>query len=133
MTIAVGVQDRPSSAPQTGTWESDYKLIGDPTFAEAVTAVSSLIFAFGGTPAFFNIVSEMRNPKHYTRSLLICQSIVAATYITTGIVVYYFCGSYVASPALGSAGKTVKKAAYAVALPGLCVTTILVIHVGKDP
>ena len=131
MTIAVGVQDRPSAAPQTGVWESDYKLIGDPSFTEAVTAVSALIFAFAGTPAFFNIVSEMRNPRHCTRSLLICQASVTATYITIGIVVYYFCGSYVASPALGSAGPTMKKAAYGLAFPGLCVTTILVIHVCK--
>lgn len=31
------------------------------------------------------------------------------TYITVGIVIYYHCGSYVPSPALGSADPTVKK------------------------
>lgn len=50
------------------------------------------------------------------------------TYITIGIVVYYFCGSYVASPALGSAGPLLKKICYGFALPGLIVTTTLVIH-----
>lgn len=133
VTVAVGVQDRPSAAPPAGVWRSDYKLIGKPSFTEAVTAVSAQIFAFGGTPAFFNIVSEMRDPRHYTRSLLICQGCVTATYITLGTVVYYFCGSYVASPALGSAGPTMKKVSYGLAFPGLCVTTIIVIHVGKPP
>lgn len=129
VTIAVGVQDRPASALQSGVWVSNYKIIGDPSFTEAISAVSSLIFAFAGTPAFFNIVSEMRDPRLYTRSLLICQSGVTGTYIAIGTVVYYFCGSYVASPALGSAGPTMKKVSYGLALPGLLVTTILVIHV----
>jgi amino acid permease len=129
LTIAVGIQDRPASAPQEGNWSSDYKIIGDPSFTEAITAVSSLIFAYAGTPSFFSIVSEMRDPRYYTRSLLICQSGVTAIYITIGTVVYYFCGSYVASPALGSAGVIMKKVAYGFALPGLIVTTMLVIHV----
>ncbi|KAL4750343.1 hypothetical protein BDW72DRAFT_203981 [Aspergillus terricola var. indicus] len=129
ITIAVGVQDRPSEAPHTpGPWTSDYKLIDNPSFTEGITAVSSLIFAYCGTPAFFAIVSEMRDPKYYTRSLMICQSGVTAIYTTTGTVVYYYCGSYVASPALGSAGPTVKKVAYGFALPGLIVTVMLVIH-----
>jgi hypothetical protein len=46
-----------------------------------------------------------------------------------GIVVYYFCGSYVASPALGSAGVTMKKVCYGLALPGLLATTTITIHV----
>lgn len=71
----------------------------------------------------------MRDTRHYTRSLVICQSGVTITYITIGIVVYYYCGSYVASPALGSAGATMKKVCYGLALPGLLATTMLVIHV----
>lgn len=132
VTIAVGVEDRPSAAPQTGPWASDWKLVGSPSFAEASAAISSLVFAYAGTPAFFSIVSEMRDPRHYRRSLIICQSGVTATYIAIGCVVYYFCGSSVASPALGSAGATVKKIAYGFALPGLLVTTTLVIHVSTQ-
>ncbi|KAI1366245.1 putative amino acid transporter [Xylaria arbuscula] len=128
VTIAVGVQDRPSDAPQDVPWTSDYKLFGNPSFQEAITAVSALAFSFAGTPAFFAIVSEMRDPRKYTRSLLIAQGGVTGTYLTIGTVVYYFCGSYVASPALGSAGPLIKKIAYGLALPGLTVTTTLVLH-----
>jgi hypothetical protein len=46
-----------------------------------------------------------------------------------GVVVYYYCGSYVASPALGSAGVTMKKVCYGLALPGLLATTTITIHV----
>lgn len=129
MTIAVGVENRPAAAPTYGVWVSDYKLVNNPTFSDGISAVSSLVFAYAGTPAFFSIVSEMRDPRHYTRALLICQSVVTATYLSIGCVVYYYCGSYVASPALGSAGQTVKKVSYGFALPGLIVTTTLVTHV----
>ncbi|OGE56961.1 hypothetical protein PENARI_c002G02369 [Penicillium arizonense] len=128
VTIAVGVQDRPASAPQEGHWQSDYKIVANPTFAEAVSAISSMIFAYAGTPAFFSVVSEMREPRYYTRSMIICQSTVTAIYITIGIVVYYYCGSYVASPALGSAGPTMKKVSYGFAIPGLLVSTMLFVH-----
>ncbi|RWA03402.1 hypothetical protein EKO27_g11703 [Xylaria grammica] len=128
VTIAVGVQDRPAAAPQDGPWTSDFKIVGNPSFPEAIAAVSSIVFAYAGTPAFFAIISEMRDPRLYTRSLVCGQSGVTVTYITIGTVVYYFCGSYVASPALGSAGALVKKIAYGIALPGLTVTTTLVIH-----
>ena len=129
VTIAVGVEDRPASAPKDGVWVSDFKIVNHPSFSEGITAVSSLVFAYSGTPGFFNIVSEMRDPHYYTRALLICQAGVTAVYITIGCVVYYYCGSYVASPALGSAGPTMKKISYGFALPGLLVTTTLVTHV----
>ncbi|KAG9679051.1 amino acid transporter, partial [Aureobasidium melanogenum] len=128
LTVAVGVGGRPAAAPQTGPWKSDYKIVGSPTFEDAISAISSLVFAYAGTPGFFPIASEMRDPRLFTRSLIICQSVVTAIYIAIGVVVYYFCGSYVASPALGSAGVTMKKVCYGLALPGLCVSTILLSH-----
>ncbi|KAJ3524094.1 hypothetical protein NM208_g12188 [Fusarium decemcellulare] len=109
VTVAVGLQDRPAAAPKEGHWVSDYKITNNPSFVDGITAISSLIFAFSGTPAFFSIVAEMREPKLYTRSLLCAQGVVTVTYIAIGVVVYYYCGSYVASPALGSAGSTMKK------------------------
>ncbi|KAF3006062.1 hypothetical protein E8E13_010942 [Curvularia kusanoi] len=129
LTIAVGVEDRPADAPQTpGPWKSDYELFGSPTPADAFASISSIIFAYAGTPAFFNIISEMREPKHYTKSMVVCQSVMTAVYIAIGVVVYYFCGSYVSSPALGSAGHVMKKVCYGIALPGLIVSTTLFIH-----
>ncbi|KAF4556527.1 Transmembrane amino acid transporter-like protein 3 [Elsinoe fawcettii] len=128
LTIAVGVEGRPEDAPQEGVWVSDYKLIANPSITEALAAVSSLVFAYAGTPAFFPIVSEMREPKDYKKSLVLCQTVVTLMYTVIGIVVYYYCGSYVASPALGSAGSTMKKACYGLALPGLLVTVALTTH-----
>lgn len=128
ITIAVGVQDRPDSAPP-GPWKSDYKLIGHPTFTKGISAVATFIFAYAGTPFFFPIVSEMREPRHYQKAMVLCQTVVTVTYVTIGIIVYYFCGSYVASPALGSAGKTIKQVSYGIALPGILVATTISTHV----
>ncbi|KAF5018926.1 hypothetical protein F66182_9091 [Fusarium sp. NRRL 66182] len=130
VTIAVGIQDRPSAAPKTGAaWKSDYKLVNNPEFADAMTAISSFVFAYSATPLFFPIAAEMRDPHHYTKAMLLCQSVATGTYILVGVVVYYFCGSYVASPALGSAGGTIKKVAYGLALPGLIMSATIFTHV----
>ncbi|KAH6871028.1 putative amino acid transporter [Thelonectria olida] len=131
VTIAVGIQDRPAAAPQGGVWVSDYKIVGDPSFLEAIAAVCALVFAYAGTPAFFSIAAEMRDPRLFTRSLIICQAVVTITYITIGCVVYYYCGSYVATPALGSAGVVIKRVAYGIAIPGLVVGITLTLHVAS--
>ncbi|KAH6953801.1 transmembrane amino acid transporter protein-domain-containing protein [Ilyonectria sp. MPI-CAGE-AT-0026] len=110
ITIAVGIQDRPASAPKDTVWVSDYKLFNTPSFTEAVSAIY---------------------PNYYTRSLVLCQTVISACYIAIGCVVYYFCGSYVASPALGSAGILIKKVSYGIALPGLIVTTMLTCHLAS--
>ncbi|KAI8154160.1 hypothetical protein K4K54_013262 [Colletotrichum sp. SAR 10_86] len=123
VTIAVSFQDQPPNAPKDVHWESDYRLFGNPSFSEAVSAVSTLIFAYAGTGAFFPIVSEMRDPHLYPRALALCQTVVTIIFLTVGIVVYYYCGSYVASPALGSAGVTIKKVSYGIAFPGLLVSS----------
>jgi len=102
VTIAVGMQARPSAAPQMRICVSGYKLVASPRFADAIASVSSIVFAYADTPAFFSIVSEMREPPQYTRSLIIFQTVVTPVYLAIGCVVYYYCGSYVASPALGS-------------------------------
>lgn len=129
VAIGVGVQDHPAAVPADQLWVSDYKIIGSPSFASAMSAICTIVFAYAGTPAFFSIVSEMRDPRHYTRALVICQTIVSAFYLSIGIVVYYYCGSYVSSPALGSAGPLIKKVSYGFAIPGLLASTTIFVHV----
>ncbi|KXH61465.1 transmembrane amino acid transporter [Colletotrichum salicis] len=128
VTIAVGLQDRPAAAPKDVPWKSDFKLVGSPAFAEAIAAISALVFSYTGTPAFFSIVAEMCEPNHYTRALILCQSVVTLVYVAVGAVVYYYCGFYVSSPALGSAGPSVKKVAYRLGLPGLIVSAAVLFH-----
>ncbi|CAG7943506.1 unnamed protein product [Penicillium salamii] len=130
VAIAVGIQNHPDAAPP-GPWVSDYKIVNSPSFTDGMSAISQFIFAYAGTPFFFPIVSEMRDPRHYKKSLTVCQTVVTVTYITIGTVVYYFCGSYVSSPALGSAGKLIKRIAYGISLPGLFVTSTISTHMAS--
>ena len=51
VTIAVAVGGRPSLAPQTGPWDKDLVLFGNPSFAEAMNAISNLVFSYAGTSA----------------------------------------------------------------------------------
>lgn len=131
VTIATGVQNRPAAAPQEGVWVPDYKLFQKPTFVQAIAAICSHVSAYGGTPGYFAIIAEMRKPEDYTKALAICQGAITVVYVTVGVVMYYYCGSYVSSPALGSAGVVIKKASYGVAIPGLIVTITLVTHVSR--
>jgi hypothetical protein len=50
LTVSVGVQDRPALAPQTGEWDKDFRIIGQPTFLQASSAISNLILAYAGVP-----------------------------------------------------------------------------------
>ncbi|OGM49627.1 putative amino acid transporter [Aspergillus bombycis] len=130
VTIGVGVEDRPHSAPP-GPWVSDYKIVNNPSFTDGISAICTLIFAYAGVPFFFPIVAEMREPRHYTKALAACQVVVTVTYVTIGTVVYYYCGSYVASPALGSAGKLIKQIAYGISLPGLFASATICTHIAS--
>ncbi|KAL4900260.1 hypothetical protein BDW74DRAFT_171010 [Aspergillus multicolor] len=125
VTIAVGIQDRPPSAPQDDNWTPDYNLPGSPSSTKAISAVSAIVYSHAGTPGFFPIAANMRDLLLYTRCLLICQSSVTAIHITIGIIIYYYCGSYVGSPALGSAGTRIETVSY---VPGLVASTIVVLH-----
>jgi len=70
----------------------------------------------------------MRDAGDFTKSLLWCQSTVIMLYTVIGAVVYHFCGVYLSSPALGSAGGVLKKVCYGFALPGLLISAVLNIH-----
>lgn len=130
VTIAVGVQGHPPAIDGIVP-EPDYKLFGSPTFTDAMSAISTVCLSYAGTPAFFNIVAEMKDQRLYNRSLAVSHSIVTIVYIVCGTVVYLYCGSHVASPALGSAGVLIKKICYGIALPGLIVSEVVLLHVSS--
>jgi hypothetical protein len=71
----------------------------------------------------------MRDQRYGFRVIWFGHLIVTAVYIAIGTVVYWYCGIYVASPALGSAGALMKRISYGLALPGLFVTICIYLHV----
>ena len=130
LTIGVGVQDRPSEAPQTPLpWHKGLQVIGHPTFVEAMSAINIILFSSSATPMYFGVVSEMRDPRKYTRAMGASLTFLTAVYLIIGSVVYHYCGQYVASPALGSAGIVLKKVCYGIAFPGLLASLTIFNHI----
>lgn len=94
-----------------------------------MSSISISVFSYCGLAAYFSVASEMRDMREYPKAAAIANSVVTGTFLTIAIVVYYFCGSFVASPALGSAGPLMKKVSYGIALPGVVITGTIVTHV----
>jgi hypothetical protein len=128
-SVGVTTRDRPAAAPQTGPYDFGYHVIGHPTFAAGITAASTIFCSGAGTSAFLPVMSEMRNPREYSKAVNWCMGLVTAAYLSFSLVVYKWCGKWVASPSLGSAGPMVKKISYGIGLIGLCVSGALYVHV----
>jgi hypothetical protein len=76
-------------------------------------------------------IAEMRNPAEYRKPIACSMGLLGACYLTFSLVVYRYCGVWIASPALGSAGPLIKKISYGIALPGLWISATLCQHVSR--
>lgn len=131
VVIAVTTLDRPAAAPQTGDFDLGYVVIAHPTFVAGITASATIFVSSAGTSAFLPVISEMRKPKDFRKALFVCMGIVQAAYLSLSLVVYKWCGQWVASPSLGSAGPLIKKVSYGIGLIGLIVSGCLYLHVAS--
>ena len=129
VVVAVTTRDRPAGAPPTGPYELEYYAIANYGFSAGMVASCTIFVSSAGTSAFLPVISEMREPRDYRKALYACMALVTASYLAFSLVVYRWCGQYVASPSLGSAGHTVEIAAYAVGFIGLIVSACLYLHV----
>ncbi|KAE8378989.1 transmembrane amino acid transporter protein-domain-containing protein [Aspergillus bertholletiae] len=118
--IAVGIQRPAHDGPQATVDTSLYK---------AFLAVCNIVFSFSGHVAFFGFMSELKDPKEYPKSLFLLQGIDVCLYIVTSVVIYYYAGQDVTSPALGSASPVVRKVAYGIALPTIIIGGVVNGHV----
>ncbi|KAL2825503.1 transmembrane amino acid transporter protein-domain-containing protein [Aspergillus cavernicola] len=131
VVVAVTLRSRPAAAPQTGDFELGYHVLAYPSFAAGMVASSTIFYSSCATSAFLPVVSEMKNPKDYRKALFTCMGIVTVSYLCFSLVVYRWCGKWVASPSLGSAGQTIKMVAYGIGLLGLIVSACLYIHIAS--
>ncbi len=86
MVVVVPLQDRPAAAPQTGPWDKDLKIFNNPSVADALSGVSTVVFSTAAIPAFFSIAAEMKNPHAYTRCMLISEGIATSFLVLVGTV-----------------------------------------------
>ncbi|KAL9941637.1 hypothetical protein D7B24_003687 [Verticillium nonalfalfae] len=128
--IVIGVTqvDRPAAAPQAGPFDIDVVTFGAPAIAPGLTAAVNIFAAFSSTPTFMPVIAEMKAPRDFRKSLFSSQIVLIICYVTMSLVVYLYCGKYVASPALGSAGGLLMKIAYGISIPGFIMTCTLWVH-----
>ncbi|KAL2395899.1 N amino acid transport system protein [Exophiala dermatitidis] len=100
------------------------------TFHAGFLAVANMVFAYAGHVAFFTFISELKNPRDFPKALAFLQCSDISMYIITAVVVYYYAGDQVASPALDSASRVVKKVAYGIAIPTIVIAGVVNGHVG---
>ncbi|KAJ5972585.1 Amino acid transporter transmembrane [Penicillium vulpinum] len=131
VAVAVTTRGRPAAAPAVGEFDLGYQALPHPipTFAAGMAASCTIFASFAGTSAFLPVISEMKKPRDYRKALFLCMTFIIASYLSLSLVIYRWCGTWVASPSLGSAGHTVEMVAYGIGLAGIMVSACLYLHV----
>ncbi|CAK7224438.1 hypothetical protein SBRCBS47491_005551 [Sporothrix bragantina] len=130
LSVVVGVtlQDRPAAAPTTGPYELGFYVVAHPSFAAGITACATIFVSSAAGPVYIPIIAEMKRPQDYKKAVIPVSVIVASVYLSLSMVVYYYCGQWIATPSLGSAGPLIKKIAYGIALPSLVISAGIFNH-----
>lgn len=119
--IATGVEasNAPGglSAVDWSVWPPD-----DISFSSAFLAVTNIVFAYSFAVCQFSFMSELHTPKDYVKSIWALGLIEMFIYTVVGALVYAFVGNSVSSPALLSAGHTVSRIAFGIALPVIFIS-----------
>lgn len=101
------------------------------TFKNGMTSALNIVLAYSGHVTYFGFFSELRDPKDYKKSLLLMQTTAITVYTLVAVVIYYYVGPDVKSPALSSASKKVSMIAYGVAIPTIIIAGVLNAHVAS--
>jgi len=96
---------------------------------QGIAAAANIFISSSGSSAFIPVISEMRNPKDYNKAVYVCMAVTNGSYLTFSLIVYKYCGQWVASPSLGSAGQTIKMVAYGIGIVGLVASAVIYLHV----
>lgn len=83
--------------------------------------VLNLFVSFGAIPSYLPIISEMRKPTDFHKSLTVLVAVQLVLYLLVGGVIYNNLGQYTLSPSLNSLSITTSKIAYGLALPTILI------------
>jgi len=92
------------------------------SFADGFVAVTNIVFAYSFAVCQFSFMSEMHRPRDYVKSIWALGLTEIVIYTVVGALVYAFVGQDVGSPALLSAGHTVSRIAFGIALPVIFIS-----------
>lgn len=92
------------------------------TFADAFNSITNIVFAYSFAMCQFSFMDEMHTPRDFVKSIWTLGIIEIIIYTVTGATIYAFVGPDVSAPALTSAGHTLGRVAYGVALPVIFIS-----------
>lgn len=119
--IGTGVRkSQPEVTPTLDGWSAWPK--EGTTFADAWVALTNIVFAYSFAVCQFSFMDEMHTPTDYVKSIWALGIIEIVIYTLTGALIYAFVGTEVESPALLSAGTTLSKVAFGIALPVIFIS-----------
>lgn len=87
------------------------------TFPAGMLETTNVVFAFACHNSFPALISELKDPRDFPKSLALLQIVNTILYVIVAVVVYRYAGIDVSSPALGSTGHLVRKISYGIAIP----------------
>jgi hypothetical protein len=119
--ISTGIQAHNAPGGLSGVNWSAWPQPGT-TFYQAFLATTNIVFAYSFAVCQFSFMGEMHTPKDYVKSIWSLGLIEIFIYTVTGALIYAFVGQDVKSPALLSAGNTVSRIAFGVALPVIFIS-----------
>lgn len=119
--IGTGIRSHDHSITPTPVEWSAWPKEGT-TFADAWIALTNIVFAYSFAVCQFSFMDEMHTPTDYVKSIWALGIIEIVIYTLTGALIYAFVGFDVKSPALLSAGTTLSKVAFGIALPVIFIS-----------
>ncbi|KAI4696740.1 uncharacterized protein J4E88_000918 [Alternaria novae-zelandiae] len=97
----------------------------DVPLVKGLAPVMNIVLAYTGHVAFFSFQSELEDPRDFRKALIFEQGIAVTFYMLISVIIYYYAGPLVASPALGSASPLVSKICFGIALPTIIVAGVV--------
>ncbi|GAA5880593.1 hypothetical protein JCM8547_003591 [Rhodosporidiobolus lusitaniae] len=79
------------------------------SFLTGLSASTVIFISLSDHSTSIPIIAEMRNPKDYKKPLALVSILLNLSYLVFGLVIYHYCGQYIASLSLGDAGDLIKK------------------------
>ncbi|CRG83253.1 N amino acid transport system protein [Talaromyces islandicus] len=109
--------------------DSVVQAVASPDLVTGFGAVTNIVFAYASHNAFFTFIAELSDPREFPKALALLQSVDISLYVVASVVIYYYAGVDVTSPAIGSAGAVAAKIAYGISLPTILIAGVINGHI----
>lgn len=97
------------------------------TFVTGVVAACNVLFAYAFSICQFSFMEEMQRPEDFPKSIALLGAVMITIYTCVGALGYAFIGPSVQGPALLSAGHTIARVAFGLALPVIFISGAILV------